>query len=346
MTKINNIKMTIPFKGKTDLLKIICFLVIIASIFSCDKEHDLDEPTVPAFDVTKVSALVEDFAVIKSYFNEDSLSKFQLALEDGSNTNFTDIFSNLGIGIDSEIAYPKLPIFKNIPLDPIVKISLNEIFEKKVIVSWDIEKNNHIIDSITYRIFGKDSQVRRSTSKGRNNCIYIDFLFVNIFGNAEINPENPIINDYLLYKSSNYEGVASDEITLSPQQFNSFYGDKYTSSITLGSSFFCRFVIAGINCVGGEEADILFEAMDLVKKAYNEDANWDNLTEKSNYFKNSTAISITGSAIPRSSFIFSIGDVVNESSQIDNLYKQFDFGILANGYESFSNLYPKYEFIK
>lgn len=331
---------------KEVLFRFTWILTMTISILSCNNESE--DSLVPKFDVSGVSALSADFEVKSSYYNEDSIKLFNLnaSTEDYGSVKNARLFNSFGSGSTNQSIFRTLP--SDPPLDSIVKYSLNEVFTKKVIISWDLNRNNQIVDSITTKILGNSSEVDISMFDlfTADSCIYIDFLVVNKFGDVVIDFENSKINDFLDYKSSNYGDQVTDAITLDPQQFKQLYGDEFTSTLTLGTFLHCQFRISSIDCIAGKEDAILLEAMDMIRKVIDENAAWEDLASESKYFKNYLIRDIKGTAIPTCSFIFGVDDAVKEFSNIDSLYKKPHFGILAKGYEPFSKLYPKYEFLK
>jgi hypothetical protein len=334
-------------KIRNDLLSLIGLFVAI-SIVSCKKDSDVFNNN--PWDVSQVPALSADFMVDGIYFNEDSVLKlnFETESKEGVKINGS-LFNNFGVGIDTISGAYKVGIFKpQISLAPIIKCKLNECFVKKVIISWDVQKNNQIVDSITSKILGTNASVKSFSNYDFSDMIYIyvDFILINKFGNIEIDDQNPNFNDFLQYKSSNYGGIESDEITLTPLQFKEIYGDKYTSSLTLGTSLHYRMRIANIDTLGGKEKEILDETIAIIKKVMTENEGWDELIKINKFLKNSYILGDAGSGIPNLDFRWSIDEIDKKFNECDSIYKTAYFGVLSKGFEPFSKLYPKYKFLR
>jgi len=338
-------------KIKNVLLSLVRLFMAI-SIVSCKKDSNVDENLHIQWDVSQVPVLSTNFTVGGAYFNEDSISKFNLGPVPGGKVINGSILNNFGVGVDTITGSYKSGIFKlQTSLAPVIIYNLNEFFVKKVIVSWDAQKNNQIIDSITTKILEGYPAVHSfsnlaSEDKSDLKCIYIDFILINKLGSVKIDYNNQNMNDFLYYKSSKYGGVGSDKITLTPQQFKDIYGNKYASSLILGTSLHCRMRIASIDISSGKEKEILAEALDMIKKEMNENAKWNDLINNSSYFKHSLLLVDIGSGIPNLDFPIPIDEMDKNFTNNDSTYKAAHFGILCTGYEPYSQLYPQFEFIK
>lgn len=336
-------------KIKNDWLSLVG-LFLTVSLVSCKKDANVDQNLPLQWDVSQVPAMITNFKVSGAYFNEDSISKFNLgpaSVEVGKIKN-ASILNNFGVGIDTITGYNKCGIFKpQTSLAPIIKYNISEFFVKKVIVSWDAQKNDQIVDSITREILGNYPGVHSfSLANSDLKCIYIDFILINKLGSVKIDDEYQNLNDFLNYKSSKYAGVESDEITLTPQQFKNIYGNKYASSLTLGTSVHCRMRIADIDISGGKEKEILAEALEMIKKEMNDNAKWNDLINNSIYFKHSFLVIDIESGIPNLDFPLPLDEMDKCFTNNDSTYKAAHFGILRTGYEPYSHLYPKFEFLK
>jgi hypothetical protein len=324
-------------------------LTLVFSLFSCEKDPVIDEPE----EVSNKTELIDEIINSNHYYTEDSIKNivFYENVIFGTDTLKFSLLNNLGIGRYTD-GYDKLSILKitqvEHKLEPIVKYKIDEVFRKKIIVSWSRQRNERIVDSITNHEPNYSLLNDNSTSIGWelpfDSSIYIDVFVLNKFGTAELDIENPIMNDFLQYKSSKYNGLEKDLITITPQQFGEAFGTVYRSSMTLGNLAHFIMSIRKIDYRSNKKYGVLNEALVLIKKAISENISWDILKQNSTYFKQSIVSGVLIRSYGRSGSAFP--DDIKDVNEIFDFYKTAHFGILGSEYKPYNTIYPKYNFLK
>ncbi|MBN1188086.1 MAG: hypothetical protein JXB49_37775 [Bacteroidales bacterium] len=337
MKKSNKLKI------KNGFIKFAILSVIIGFI-SCEKENDKDDDNTenPEIELND-TIFMEELIVDNSYFNQDSIDNLNL---------INEIYNNLGIGRNMSTGSDEISIFNvTSSFKPIVKHHYNELFTKKIIVSTDYQLNRKVIDSLRREFLEIDSNYLIGNYSGLideitedTTYIYISIVLIKRIGIAELDINNPDINDYLRYKSSIVDGVDTDSINLTPDLFQSIYGDRFCSAFVLGVSMFFDIKV-DIDFVEEDMRAATLEAFDMITKAAKGLGTWEDMKTNSKFFKESDLCEYDGEEIPRSeSYPWSIDDIISELNYVENLYQKADFGILVKKYEHFSTLYPTYTF--
>ncbi len=332
------------------LTKFSISFLLLFSMLSCETESSNNEELLNQISnkelverLKAIQPLVKDINRVDSYFSENPIDS----------TYFSRLFSNLGNGINSSNSERKLNILKVLSIDSvnlgdIINYTLEEAFTKKIIVSWNRESNNFFKDSVLSEITQDSARLIHIPFPVFNDSfgnVQLDFLFINKYGFIELDHENKNMNNYLRYKSSNYQNEATDEISFSPTKFKLLYGDHYTSRLTLGTAMNFHLTLSNIDFSGGEEKDVLQEAMDMVTKIIETNGSWDDLKRNSKYFKNSDFTEISGAARPTIvSVLLDIDDFSREYKLVDSLYRNSHVGILRKEYKPYSELYPNFDF--
>jgi len=321
---------------KFKVLKNALYIFILVLAASC--KMDKIEP-MNVSSGNQDSFVIVETETNSSYFKPDSL--IHINLSDG-------LLYNLGVGKDISSSVEGLSIFnQNISLKPIVSLSLNESFSKRFILSCDYGNSNRLEDSILTNVLKLDSSKAKHASSNGNTdfLIYGKMIFYKKFGTAKINKSNPLINDYLTYKTNLFQRVDKDGITITPDLFKGIFGTAYRDSLVLGVFVNANFTISGVDLKDNTYEESLQEVSEILEKLKDGNLKWDELKVNSIHLKQSSLLISDYLAIPRINFINSMDKLIEEIGQMDGFYKKADFGILSDGYLPFSSIYPDYKFL-